>query len=317
MPDLTIYWDLGHFFTEADFASAMEYGMKSLAAKPTYSEAHQFVSFLHTIRGDFKKAEEHLHFAKTSDPLNPETRFHEANYFYRIGKYEEAKTILNELLEANDKNLPAIIISINILICKGQLKEARQVIDDIPEQAFAPDERLGLLALIDAVEGNNSKVQLQKLEKHGLKPEAHHAHTYLFQTYANLGLYDKAFAVLDHLFKSASSILLIAFGGPLGEPIHSHPKYQEFHARIFPKTTMRIKEKKKKNPEKNINKEQVEKIRAFVESERPYLNPSLALRSLAEQVDIHPNQLSWLLTTRFGKNFNEYHLYRKFKETRP
>ena len=30
-----------------------------------------------------------------------------------------------------------------------------------------------------------------------------------------------------------------------------------------------------------------------------------ATRSLAEQIDIHPNQLSWLINNSFGKNFNE------------
>ena len=43
-----------------------------------------------------------------------------------------------------------------------------------------------------------------------------------------------------------------------------------------------------------------------MESERPYLNPSLTLRSFAGQVEIHPNQLSCLLNESIGKNFNEF-----------
>ena len=38
----------------------------------------------------------------------------------------------------------------------------------------------------------------------------------------------------------------------------------------------------------------------------PYLNPDLSLRSLAGLINMHPNQLSWLLNDSLGKNFNEF-----------
>ena len=41
-------------------------------------------------------------------------------------------------------------------------------------------------------------------------------------------------------------------------------------------------------------------------SEEPYLDQELSLRSLAAQVELHPNQLSWLLNERLNKNFNEF-----------
>ncbi len=293
------------FFTEADFAAAMQYGIKSLAAKPTYSEAHQFVSFLHTLVGDFKKAQEHILFAKSSDPLNPETRFYEANYYYRARDFDKSSEILQELLEDNDKNLPAILVSVYILIREGQLNAARQRLDEVPELAFTPDERLGLLALIDARDGKIT-THLEKLEMHAQESHAHHAHAYLFLTYANLAHYEEAFAILEKLFENASTILLLAFSDPLGDAIHSHPRYQEYHDRIYPKIIEKPKVKKTNNPDPRLTNEQVKKIQTYVETERPYLNPSLTLRSLAEQVDIHPNQLSWLLNESLGNNFNEF-----------
>jgi AraC-like DNA-binding protein len=39
---------------------------------------------------------------------------------------------------------------------------------------------------------------------------------------------------------------------------------------------------------------------------QPWLDPSLSLRSLAEQIGLHPNQLSWLLNESLGKNFSEF-----------
>lgn len=45
-----------------------------------------------------------------------------------------------------------------------------------------------------------------------------------------------------------------------------------------------------------------------------YLNPDLSLRSLAKELDIHPNQLSWLLNESIGKNFNAYINHYRVKE---
>lgn len=36
------------------------------------------------------------------------------------------------------------------------------------------------------------------------------------------------------------------------------------------------------------------------------MDPNLSLRSLANQIEIHPNQLSWLLNESIGKNFSEF-----------
>jgi adenylate cyclase len=44
----------------------------------------------------------------------------------------------------------------------------------------------------------------------------------------------------------------------------------------------------------------------YITTKKPYLSPDLSLRLLAKQIDIHPNQLSWLLNESIGKNFNEF-----------
>jgi TolB-like protein/AraC-like DNA-binding protein len=309
-----------YFFNDADFASAMNYILKSLAAKPTYSEAHQFASFLYTLSGDFKKANEHIHFAKSIDPLSHDTKFYEANYYYRVGEHVRAKEILNELLESNSQNLPANVFSIYILIREKKFKKALQAISDLPPEALAPDERLGFLTLIDAMGGKTTK-HLKKLEEHGQQADAHHAHSYLYLSYANLGRFDDAFSILDKLFKSASSVLLLSFGGPLGKPIHSDSRYQEYHQKIYPKVTQESDintndQSGNSTPKETVLKKALldeasaadykAKLKQLIETEKPHLNPDLTLRMLANQLGIHANQLSWLLNDSLGKNFNTF-----------
>ena len=43
-----------------------------------------------------------------------------------------------------------------------------------------------------------------------------------------------------------------------------------------------------------------------MESEKPYLNPSLTLAELASKIDLHPNDLSQIINKEEGMNFNDY-----------
>ncbi|MFT4662295.1 MAG: adenylate cyclase, partial [Patiriisocius sp.] len=58
----------------------------------------------------------------------------------------------------------------------------------------------------------------------------------------------------------------------------------------------------------NANKaaEYSTRLLAYLSDKEPFLNPDLSLRDLANQIEIHPNHLSWLLNNNFGKNYNEF-----------
>ena len=44
----------------------------------------------------------------------------------------------------------------------------------------------------------------------------------------------------------------------------------------------------------------------FIETEKPYLDAQLSLGSMAENLQLHPNKLSWLINEKTGMNFNEF-----------
>ena len=48
------------------------------------------------------------------------------------------------------------------------------------------------------------------------------------------------------------------------------------------------------------------KLLKHIRKNKPFLDENLSIRTLAEQINIHPNQLSWLLNESLGKNFNEF-----------
>ncbi|HCX23379.1 MAG: adenylate cyclase [Flammeovirgaceae bacterium] len=296
------------FFTEANYSEAMVYALKSVKSRPNYPEAQQYLSFLFGIRGDMEKSKEHLMFAKSIDPLNPETRFYEAYYLYRTREFEQAKSILVGLLNQNDKNLPALFVYLYIAIKTGAYSEAKEKLGQIPDQLMAPDERLGIACLIAQASGDPDETSLQKLQEYGEDPSAHRAHSYLFLNYVERNDYDAAFDILDKVFSSKSSVLLLTFTDPLADMIRQDKRWQDYHQKIYAIQT-RVNEPVNKVPsvpDEQVGKEFLERLQSFMEKEKPYLDPTLSLRSLAEQIEVHPNQLSWLINEFVGQNFNEY-----------
>jgi len=49
-----------------------------------------------------------------------------------------------------------------------------------------------------------------------------------------------------------------------------------------------------------------EKIQSYMEAEQPYLDPDLTLADLAAQLEISTHNLSQMINTGFGKNFNDF-----------
>ncbi len=296
------------FFTEASFSSAMNYAQKSLDRKPDYAEAHQFMSFLYALRGDMKKSKKHLLYARSVDPLSQETKFYEAYYLYRSGHYSQVIDILEVLLEENPKNTPVLIVSVYTRIKERQFEKAIETLDLIPRELLTPDEELGLRCLISVTAGHPDPALISDLEVQARESNAHHAHAYLFMVYSEMGKNDEAFAVLDRLFENHSSILLLGFSDPLAEKIFKDDRYDEYHSRVYPLASGETRPQKSSEPilDERTARRFVQKLNEYIEAEEPYLNPSITLRLLAEYINIHPNQLSWVLNQCIGQNFNEF-----------
>ncbi|WP_154853568.1 tetratricopeptide repeat protein [Cyclobacterium xiamenense] len=298
------------FFTEADFAGAMRFGQQAIASKPTYAEGHQFLAFLFMLKDDLKKAEEHLSYARSIDPLNPETKFYQAYFLYRSHSLDQAEVLLEQLLEANDKNLPALITLIYVLLKSGAFERAERLIFGSPAEGIMPDEKLGLACLLWVMQGAAEKYPalLDELEGNASRDTSFQAHAYLFLVYAALNEDKKAFSVLEKLFKHRSSVLLLAFGDPLAAPLRHNLEYEDYEKRIYLLSNPSIRAVKRNSAvlDEAEATEYLRILEGFMETESPFLDPSLSLRSLANQLEMHPNQLSWLLNEKLGKNFNTY-----------
>ena len=298
------------FFTDCNFVDSAKHTLKALVLKPSYPEAQQYMSFLYVLSGQMEKAHHHLQLALGIDPLNHETLFYKAYYLYRNYQFEEAEKLLDEILGKNPKNIPAVITRSYVLLKLGKYDEVISTINNMHEEIVIPDEKTGILSLAYILQGDkhNSEKLLEILQTEAQKPMSFQAHSYLFLAYSNLGLFDKAFEWLEESLQIKSSIFLLSFSDPLVNGIKNDPRYADYHKRLYPQFSDLKNLPDKKTPliEEETANNYTDKLLKFMNDEQPYLNPSITLRLLAEQVEIHPNQVSWLLNEKMGKNFNEF-----------
>lgn len=297
------------FFVKADFQESYKHAQRSVELKTNYPEAQQFMAFLYLISGDRKKARQHLELALEIDPLNQETMFYKAYFYHVIGEFETALNILNQCLEKNPQNLPALITSCYSLLNINRQDDALAIIDEAPEGFVPAGDALGITCLANIIAKNESQADkyLEELFNQAQNPMAFQEHSYLMQAYALKEEYDNAFNWLEKTIAMKSSILLLSFAGPLASNLRKDDRYQVFHSKLYG-PLLKAKQEKEKTAllSDGTAATYSTTLLTYMVEEQPFLSPDLSLRSLAERIEIHPNQLSWLLNDRLGKNFNQF-----------
>lgn len=297
------------FFVKADFQESFKHVKRSVELKANYPEAQQFIAFLYLLMGDRKLAWKHLDLALEIDPLSQETIFYKAYHHYNSEEYDTAMGILNQVLEKNPQNLPAVITKCYCLLKMQKTEEAVAFLNQTPSEVIPPSESLGIKCLADII--GNKKAELSEsfaeLYKQAQDPIAFQQHTYLMHAYANLEEYDKAFEWLEKAIEMKSSILFLGMSDPLSKNLRTDSRYSEFRTRLYGEiSSPETKKEKQALLDEGTSKEYTSTLLTFMEEEQPFLSPDLSLRSLAERIEIHPNQLSWLLNDKIGKNFNQF-----------
>ena len=215
---------------------------------------------------------------------------------------------MDQCLSHNAKNIPANTIKSHCLIKQNRLDQAIDYFDTVPSDAVVEGDKLGVQAIAYALKNDTAKSKKQHdlLLGYAQNIENFHAQSYLFMLYAASGDNDKAFEWIRVAMENNSPLLHIHFVDPLVNPIKSDPRYSEFQKIIFSEVPTVRKTKKKQLLDKQTINDYLTRLLHFIEEESPFLDPNLSLRNLSKQIDINPNQLSWLLNEHLNKNFSEF-----------
>ncbi|MEH6537587.1 MAG: adenylate/guanylate cyclase domain-containing protein [Psychroserpens sp.] len=297
------------FFIECDYSKSLREIKKAIKINPNNAEAQQFISFLYILAGQHEKSHIHLEIALSINPLSEETRFFKAYFHYMTEDYLQSLELLDQCLAVNDKNIPAHSVKSICLLKLCRYDEAINYFDNIPAEVVIQGEKTGAIGLAYALKKDtvNASIYLEKLIAQSKEENGFTADSYLFMMYAVNGDHDKAFNWVAQAIENNSSLLLLRYADPLVNPIKNDPRYDAFQKKLFQTDQSEGVVKQKTallNAEKSA--EYSTRLLGHLSENESFLNPDLSLRDLANQIEIHPNHLSWLLNNSFGKNYNEF-----------
>lgn len=298
------------FFVECDFKLAYQHAKRAIQLMPNYAEAQQFMAFLHTITLRFPSAKKHLDIAFSLDPLSQETLFFSAYYHFRSGKRAKALSQVDECLENNPHNIPAYVLKAYCLIMMDRLEEALAFVQGMPESIEVAGDKLGLQCIIyhRMNDKEHAEALLAQLKKAAEDTAAFQAHSYLWMVYAVRNEADLAFEWLEQILPKKSSVLLLSFAGPFSQSLHADPRFSEYQQKLYGSQAVEPVSTTSRKPtlEADVSEKVSRLLLAKMEEEELFLNPNLSLRTLATLMDLHPNQLSWLINKQLNQNFNQF-----------
>tara|TARA_R110001632_G_scaffold65_9_gene271 strand:+ start:580 stop:2901 length:2322 start_codon:yes stop_codon:yes gene_type:complete len=297
------------FFIECDYSKSLREMKTAIKINPNNAEAQQFMSFLYILAGEKEKSRRHLDIAVSINPLSEETHFFKAYFHYMIEEYAQSLELLDQCLAVNDKNIPAHSVKAISLLKLGRYEEVIRYFDTIPAEVVIEGDKTGAIGLAYTLmkDTHNASIYLEKLIAQSKEENGFTADSYLFMMYAAKGDNDKAFQWVEQAIENMSSLLLLRYADPLVHGIKNDSRYDSFQKAIF-QNDQTEEVAKQKTTLLDAHKAAVYSTRllAHLSENEPFLIPDLSLRELASQIEIHPNQLSWLLNNTMGKNYNDF-----------
>lgn len=297
------------FFIGCDYKESLLQMKRAIDINPNNAEAQQFMSFLYIIADEKEKSREHLNIALGINPLSQETQFFNAYFHYMLEDFEKSLDLLDKCLQVNNKNIPAHSVKSLCLLKLNRYDEVIEYFDNMPSDIVILGEKTGAIGLAYAFKKDieNTQKYLIELLKQAKKPNGFTADSYLFLMYSVMGENDRAFDWIAQAIENKSSLLLLRYSDPLVDSLKDDIRYHKFQKLLFKNDIIieRIK-KKKELLDKDTVIAITTRLLDHIKHKEPFLDPNLTLRLLAKQIEIHSNQLSWLLNESIGKNFNEF-----------
>lgn len=298
------------FWGKWDFINGHKNFQKAIELNPSYTEAEEGLCELYTAVGYFEKALWHADNVLRINPLSPNHYFTKANIHYLKEDYIKALECIETSLSINPNFAHPIALK---QLCLILIKDYEKLDDFLNKNPLAerPEECRILYKLVNQEDEKDIDIgKVSSMIKED--PEGALLPWQLFLL-VHLGKHEMALNFLEENIKMRRGQIINFMNIPLLKPLRRLKRFQELVQAAFREELL------PPNPEIQIQITPAKALMSTAEidmvleilgkgmkEEKWFLNPSLSLRSLAENVNTSSNKLSWLLNERIGKNFNEY-----------
>ncbi len=308
LPDCQLNLSYISFLQDWDLPQTYIHLNNAREIRPTV-EYYQSMASTLSAEGKIKAALNYIDTAMQIDPFSG-INFHIKGFLnYAAGNYELAIENFKSSLRLNPKFMASPLYQGQTLILMGKAEEALALFKQLPDDDDLT--KIGGMTMSAAAIGDVStaKAGIKVLEDALQSDKMERAINMLINCHALLGNEEEALSMIGKGIEYRLPMMVYLNIEPILKPLRELSRFQELMKLILGSstTTDPTPRKYKKTlftpAELKKNRQALEKHMA---EEKPYLDPGLTLRSLAEQMGLSANQLSQLLNEGFDKNFSEY-----------
>jgi TolB-like protein/AraC-like DNA-binding protein len=279
---------------------ALRYLKQALAINPNDSESLESAAEAHIALGQFEEASDFIKKALEVNPLSANHHFTLGNIHYLRKDFSNALLCFERSLEIDPTWEFSLQVSALCHILMGNKEALDELLNHYPELT----EGELFPHLYDAIQ-NGVKIGITRL------PDINDV--YFPWSLWTLIYGDKKKEAFDHLrsrIENKQGQYLNFQREPLNDPLRSLDEYKALVKTVFDEPTEDDHDIENGKSMVLISDQDQEyykkKLQELMQENHLYTLQSLTLRSLAEEINLHANKLSWLFNEVLGKNFNEY-----------
>ncbi len=298
------------FWGHWDFINAHKSFQKAIELNPAYTEAEECLCELYSAAGYFEKALWHADNILRINPLSPNHYFTKANIHYLKEDYTKALECIETSLSINPDFTHPIALKQLCLILIKDYDKLNEFLNNTP-LAEKPKECRVLYKLVNPEE----KVDIDISNVSAMIKEDIGSALFPWQLFllVHLGKHEMALDYLEENSKMRTGQIINFMNIPFLKPLHQYKRFKDlldvnFRLEfLLPNSEEQIQVTSLKALVSDSEIDMVlKKLEKGMKEEKWFINPSLSLRDVSENVNISSNKLSWLLNERIGKNYNEF-----------
>ncbi len=291
------------FWGEWDFKSAYTHIKQVLAINPKHIDGLEAMAELFIANGFFEQAIVYAHKLIEIDPLSANNHYTLAHIYYYQEQYKLALTSIRKAISIR----PDLELSNHLhVLCLIGLKREDEFEQTIEGQNLQELQRL----LYKAVHKGCTLPKDKVVTFGNAEKENTQLTPYQLYILANTDHKNVAFNLLKKYIEQRRGQIVNYRQEPLLKGLRTFPEFENLHHSNLLLSDIDPETKTQSDSKNLLNTKELQgfktKLLSYFTEEKPYLDPQLSLTKVAEDIDIHPNKLSYLINEVMDVNFNEF-----------
>jgi adenylate cyclase len=284
---------------------------KAYALNPHHARVKAIYGIYRAAATRYQQGIEEIRSALLSDPYSISVNAELAVIHLMRQEYEACLERAEVLLKINPLFVAAYYLKGRVLFQKGEYQAAREVFSHLP---FGENQQAdwAWMACCDLKMGKKDEA-LELIAREPLPVFRYDPNLYYYPRILHHLLSRQERLAMDLLQEAVPQhpyTLLGFYLDPAFQPLRQFPEFQRLEAQYqsdFELPDFGSPNRYQNSPLKASQIQQIrQQLREHMEVARPYLNPDLSLRELAQQLEVHPNYLSQVINETQGQNFFTY-----------